>query len=60
MITRPIWSERIASSWRKAPIVWLAGPRRTGKTVIGDKNLFMVGSHVAHDCRVANGCFFAR
>jgi len=25
----------MASSWRKAPIVWLAGPRRTGKTVIG-------------------------
>jgi predicted AAA+ superfamily ATPase len=35
MITRPIWTDRIASSWRKAPIVWLAGPRRTGKTVIG-------------------------
>ena len=35
MIARPIWTDRMASSWRKAPIVWLAGPRRTGKTVIG-------------------------
>jgi hypothetical protein len=35
MIVRPIWTHRIASAWRKAPIVWLAGPRRTGKTVIG-------------------------
>lgn len=26
----------------------------TMKTIIGNKNLFMVGSHVAHDCRVGN------
>jgi UDP-N-acetylglucosamine acyltransferase len=25
-------------------------------TVIGDGNLFMVGSHVGHDCRVGNNC----
>ena len=35
------------------------GMPATGKTTIGDKNLFMVGSHVAHDCRVANQCIFA-
>jgi len=35
MIDRPIWTGRIAAAWRKAPIVWLAGPRRTGKTVMG-------------------------
>lgn len=34
MIARPVWSTRIASAWRQAPIVWLAGPRRTGKTVL--------------------------
>ncbi len=34
MINRPIWTARIASAWRQAPIVWLAGPRRTGKTVL--------------------------
>jgi UDP-N-acetylglucosamine acyltransferase len=34
-----------------------SGGRRS--TVIGDGNLFMVGSHVAHDCRIASGCTFA-
>ncbi len=27
-----------------------------GETVVGDNNMFMVGSHVGHDCRVGNGC----
>ncbi len=27
-----------------------------GVTVIGDRNMFMVGSHVGHDVRIANGC----
>lgn len=27
-------------------------------TVIGDHNMLMVGSHVAHDCRVGNHCIF--
>jgi UDP-N-acetylglucosamine acyltransferase len=27
-----------------------------GATVIGDGNLFMVGSHLGHDCIVGNGC----
>jgi len=26
-----------------------------GATVIGSSNLFMVGSHVAHDCKIGNG-----
>ena len=26
------------------------------ETVIGDDNLFMVNVHVAHDCRIGNGC----
>jgi len=30
-----------------------------GVTKIGNKNLFMAYSHVAHDCQVANGCVFA-
>lgn len=30
-----------------------------GKTVIGDNNLFMGYTHVAHDCIVANNCIFA-
>ena len=31
----------------------------TGKTTIGNGNLFMAGSHVAHDCRVGNQNIFA-
>lgn len=27
-----------------------------GQTAIGDGNLFMVGSHIGHDCRVGNHC----
>lgn len=30
-----------------------------GKTVIGDGNLFMVFSHIAHDCIVGDECIFA-
>lgn len=31
----------------------------TGTTIIGNRNLFMAGSHVAHDCVVGNECLFA-
>src|SRR5262249_24883011 len=31
----------------------------TGLTRVGDRNLFMACSHVAHDCRVGNECVFA-
>jgi uncharacterized protein len=34
MITRPFWQERLAAAWKQAPIVWLTGPRRVGKTVL--------------------------
>ena len=34
MIFRPFWLDRIESSWRKAPIVWLSGVRRVGKTTL--------------------------
>ncbi len=30
-----------------------------GKTVVGDRNLFMVYSHVAHDCVIGNDSIFA-
>ena len=30
-----------------------------GKTVIGDRNLFMAYSHVAHDCKIGNDCVIA-
>ncbi len=34
MIERPFWNVRLASGWEQAPIVWLTGPRRSGKTVL--------------------------
>jgi UDP-N-acetylglucosamine acyltransferase len=27
-----------------------------GETSIGDGNMFMIGSHIGHDCRVGDGC----
>jgi UDP-N-acetylglucosamine acyltransferase len=35
------------------------GTAHTGKTQIGNRNFFMAGSHIAHDCRVGNGCILA-
>lgn len=34
MINRPFWQERLAQAWSEAPIVWLAGVRRSGKTTL--------------------------
>jgi hypothetical protein len=36
MIERLIWRQRIESAWREAPIVWLSGVRRSGKTTIAE------------------------
>lgn len=36
MISRPFWRERIENCWRKAPIVWLSGVRRVGKTTLAE------------------------
>jgi uncharacterized protein len=34
MIDRPFWRQRIEDAWRQAPIVWLCGVRRCGKTTL--------------------------
>lgn len=34
MVDRPFWRERLAAAWRAAPIAWLAGVRRSGKTTL--------------------------
>lgn len=34
MFTRTFWQHRLESAWKEAPIVWLAGVRRTGKTTL--------------------------
>ena len=33
-IDRPYWRRRVDEAWKKAPIVWLAGVRRVGKTTL--------------------------
>jgi uncharacterized protein len=34
MIERPFWKQRIEEAWQEAPIVWLCGVRRSGKTTL--------------------------
>ncbi len=34
MIGRPFWTQRLLTAWEQAPIVWLTGARRAGKTVL--------------------------
>jgi predicted AAA+ superfamily ATPase len=34
MVERPFWVRRIEKAWNEAPIVWLAGVRRVGKTTL--------------------------
>lgn len=37
-------------------------PGTTGggmKTIVGNNNLFMIGTHIAHDCKVGDNCIFA-
>jgi uncharacterized protein len=37
VIARPFWLDRLTTAWRQVPIVWLAGPRRGGKTVLAQQ-----------------------
>lgn len=36
MIQRPFWHQRIQASWKDAPITWLCGVRRVGKTTLAE------------------------
>ena len=36
MIERPYWQQRIEAAWREAPIAWLCGVRRCGKTTLAE------------------------
>jgi predicted AAA+ superfamily ATPase len=36
MISRPFWLRRIEQAWREAPIAWLCGVRRAGKTTLAE------------------------
>lgn len=36
MINRPFWQQRVEAAWREAPIAWLCGVRRCGKTTLAE------------------------
>ena len=36
MIIRPFWHQRLDNAWSEAPIVWLCGVRRSGKTTLAE------------------------
>ena len=36
MITRAFWQQRLDDAWREAPIAWLSGVRRAGKTTLAE------------------------
>ena len=37
MIERPFWRQRIETAWSEAPIAWLCGVRRCGKTTLAER-----------------------
>ncbi|MGQ0732277.1 MAG: ATP-binding protein [Acidobacteriota bacterium] len=50
MVPRPFWLTRIERAWREAPIAWLCGVRRSGKTTLahslGDDRMVYVNCDV--------------
>ena len=46
MVQRPFWLGRLEEAWKEAPIVWLSGVRRSGKTTLarslGEERVFYV------------------
>ena len=36
MVLRPFWRQRMEEAWAEAPIVWLCGVRRSGKTTLAE------------------------
>jgi uncharacterized protein len=36
VVERPFWQRRIEAAWREAPIAWLCGVRRSGKTTLAE------------------------
>lgn len=34
MIYRPFWLEQLKTAWKKRPLIWLSGVRRSGKTTL--------------------------
>jgi len=34
MILRPFWLSQLEKAWKKRPLIWLSGARRSGKTTL--------------------------
>lgn len=65
MIERPFWRRRIEDAWREAPIAWLCGVRRAGKTTLarelGDERTLYVNCDLpAVEDRVGDPQLFFR
>jgi uncharacterized protein len=45
MIERSFWKNRVETAWREAPIAWLCGVRRSGKTTLAES---FGGDHVLY------------
>lgn len=65
MINRPYWVEQVKSAWEKAPVVWLSGVRRCGKTTLarileGENTLYLNCDLPAVEDMVKDPEFFFR
>ena len=65
MVPRPFWVERIEAAWKEASVVWLAGVRRSGKTVLAralgdDRILYLNCDLPATEDRLSNPELFYR
>lgn len=45
-----------ANMFRESVTVSIGTPKERGLTSIGSRNLFMIGSHIGHDCTVEDEC----
>jgi len=65
MIKRPYWQDRLERAWQEAPIVWLAGVRRSGKTTLAqslgtDRSLYINCDLPAAEDRLRDPVLFFR
>lgn len=62
MRERPYWRQRIELAWKKAPIVWLSGVRRSGKTTLAklfpDATFLNCDSHATTERVIQSDLFF--
>ncbi|MBI5481029.1 MAG: hypothetical protein HY906_19380 [Deltaproteobacteria bacterium] len=57
MADRPFWRQRLEQAWREAPIAWLAGVRRSGKTTLARS---LGEGRILRGAAAASRCAYAR